>query len=295
VRPLQTLELTQPSTELRTAVDDAMRERRRVPLGEHRFSPRKGDERQLDVTVAPLLANGGPARGVSIVFDDVSRYASMRRELEANRRDLELAYEELQSTIDELETTNEELQSANEELQTTNEELQSTNEELETMNEELQSTNEELETINDELRERTTELNRVNEFLETILASLNVGVAVLDPQQRVQVWNYRAEDLWGTRQDEALEQHFLNLDIGLPTATIAPALRAVLTGGAEREQVEVQAINRRGRSIVCVATVMPLPASSGDGAVVRGAIVLMEDRPSGDGAGPGTPVSAAST
>ena len=57
------------------------------------------------------------------------------------------------------------------------------------MNEELQSTNEELETINDELRERTGELNQVNEFLEAILTSLGLGVAVLDAQQRVQVWN----------------------------------------------------------------------------------------------------------
>ena len=67
------------------------------------------------------------------------------------------------------------------------------------MNEELQSTNEELETINDELRERTGELNQVNDFLEAILTSLGIGVAVLDRQQRVQVWNRRAEDLWGLR------------------------------------------------------------------------------------------------
>src|SRR5262249_13730240 len=163
----------------------------------------------------------------------------------------ELAYEELQSTIDELETTNEELQSANEELQTTNEELQSTNEELETMNEELQSTNEELETINDELRERTAELNEVNEVLEAILTSLGRGVAVLDSQQRVQIWNNRAEDLWGLRRDEALDHHFLSLDIGLPSEELAAPLRAVLSGSSERESRELEAVNRRGRAIVC--------------------------------------------
>ena len=48
------------------------------------------------------------------------------------------------------------------------------------MNEELHSTNEELETINDELRDRTSELNDVNDFLESILTSLGVAVAVLD-------------------------------------------------------------------------------------------------------------------
>ncbi|HET8755816.1 MAG TPA: CheR family methyltransferase [Solirubrobacteraceae bacterium] len=181
-RPFHELGLSYQPSELRTPVDEALRERRRVAVGEVRYQPSQGEERTLDVTVVPLLPNGGAANGVSIIFEDVSRYSRLQAELEGNRRDLELAYEELQSTIDELETTNEELQSANEELQTTNEELQSTNEELETMNEELQSTNEELETINDELRDRTTELNQVNEFLEAILTSLGIGVAVVDRQ-----------------------------------------------------------------------------------------------------------------
>ena len=217
---------------------------------------------------------------MSIVFEDVSRYAGMRRELEGNRRDLELAYEELQSTIDELETTNEELQSANEELQTTNEELQSTNEELETMNEELRSTNEELETLNDELRDRTSDLNHVNDFLEAILTSLGIGVAVVDRQQRVQVWNDRAEDLWGVRNDEALDHHLLSLDIGLPVERLAGALRTVLSGSSDREETLLTAVNRRGRTIECATTILPLLSvgeSEGDGSPVRGAIVLMED------------------
>jgi two-component system CheB/CheR fusion protein len=153
------------------------------------------------------------------------------------------------------------------------------------MNEELQSTNDELETINDELRERTAELNRVNDFLEAILTSLGVGVAVVDRRQRVQVWNHRAEDLWGTRSEEAVDQHFFGLDIGLPTEALAPALRAVLGGATARERVELQAVNRRGRAIACTATLMALPGPSDDGEVVRGAIVLMEDRPLDGAAG----------
>jgi two-component system, chemotaxis family, CheB/CheR fusion protein len=276
--PLADLELARQPADLAPAIEEAMRDRRRVALGERRFVPRKGDERLLEVTVVPLLPNGGQPFGVAVVFEDVSRYASLQRELEGNRRDLELAYEELQSTIDELETTNEELQSANEELQTTNEELQSTNEELETMNEELQSTNEELETINDELRDRTSELNQVNDFLEAILTSLGLGVAVVDRQQRVQVWNHHAEDLWGLRQDEALDHHLLSLDIGLPVERLAGPLRSVLGGASDREEARLEAVNRRGRAIECATTIMPLRGyGSTDGQAVRGAIVLMED------------------
>src|SRR3954454_13114590 len=148
-RPFQDVTVSYQPVELRTAVEEALRDRRRATLGEVRFKPDDGGERSFDVVVSPLEVNGAQLVGVNIVFEDATRYAVLQRELEGNRKDLELAYEELQSTIDELETTNEELQSANEELQTTNEELQSTNEELQSTNEELESTNEELETIND--------------------------------------------------------------------------------------------------------------------------------------------------
>jgi two-component system CheB/CheR fusion protein len=288
-RPFAELPLAHRPAELGSPIEQALRERRRVGVGEVTFDPHRGDARRLDVSVSPLLSRTNTVLGVSITFEDVSRFFALQGELEGNRRDLELAYEELQSTIDELETTNEELQSANEELQTTNEELQSTNEELETMNEELQSTNEELETINDELRERTSELNQVNDFLEAILTSLGLGVAVLDAQQRVQIWNHKAEDLWGLRRDEAVDHHFLSLDIGLPAEQLAPALRSVLSGAKERDGQELHAVNRRGRPIVCSATILPLVSpSTSDGKPIQGAIVLMEDRPV-DGNGRGSP------
>jgi two-component system, chemotaxis family, CheB/CheR fusion protein len=155
------------------------------------------------------------------------------------------------------------------------------------MNEELQSTNDELETINDELRDRTTEVNRVNDFLEAILSGLGLAVAVIDREQRVQIWNHRAEDLWGVRQDEAIEHSLLALDFGLPTERLVAPLRAVIGGSSSGERVIVEAVNRRGRAIVCVATIRPLVSSrdgDGDGSAF-GAIVLMEDTLDGDGDG----------
>jgi two-component system CheB/CheR fusion protein len=283
-RPFSELPVAHRPADLAPPIEQAVRDRRRVTIGEVSFTPERGEPRRLEISVSPLLSSANTVLGTSIAFEDVTRYVALQGELEGNRRDLELAYEELQSTIDELETTNEELQSANEELQTTNEELQSTNEELETMNEELQSTNEELETINDELRERTSELNQVNEFLEAILTSLGLGVAVLDAHQRVQVWNHRAEDLWGLRRDEAVDHHFLSLDIGLPSEQLAAPLRSVLAGAQDRESRVLEAVNRRGRPILLSATVLPLVgAVSGDGNQIQGVIVLMEDRPAAEG------------
>jgi two-component system, chemotaxis family, CheB/CheR fusion protein len=150
------------------------------------------------------------------------------------------------------------------------------------MNEELQSTNEDLETINDDLRDRTSDLNRVNEFLEAILTSLGIGVAVVDRQQRVQVWNHGAEDLWGLRLDEAIEHHLLSLDIGLPVEQLAGPLRTVLSGSSEREQAQLAAVNRRGRTIECATTILPLRSMEDGDGHVRGAIVLMEDSPVAD-------------
>src|SRR3712207_5255370 len=178
----------------------------------------------------------------------ISQYSRLRQELEYANRQLETAYEELQSTNEELETTNEELQSTVEELETTNEELQSTNEELETMNEELQSTNDELQTINDELQDRTGELDGANGFLEAILTGLQAGVVVIDPELHVRVWNRQAQELWGLRPEEVVGQHFLNLDIGLPTDRLRSLIRGAF-GGDGPQEATVAAIDRRGRGI----------------------------------------------
>jgi two-component system CheB/CheR fusion protein len=228
--------------------------------------------RFLDVQIHPLSSSTGDMLGVSVVFSDVSRYRRLQEALQESKRDAETAYEELQSTVEELETTNEELQSTNEELETTNEELQSTNEELETMNEELQSTNEELETINDELQQRTDELNAVNAFLEGVLGSLSSAVIVLDRELRVEAWNGAARDLWGLRSDEVVDQHFLNLDIGLPLEPLRTPLRAVLAGQPV-EPFTVEAVNRRGRSTSVTIRMAPLANAAGE---VVGVITMMD-------------------
>ena len=273
-RPFQDLELSYRPTDLRSVIDQANAGRKPLVVRNVEWALRGGDVRWIDVQAAPLYA-GAQVAGVAITFDDVTAFQHLQRELEKSNAELEGAYEELQSTNEELETTNEELQSTVEELETTNEELQSTNEELETMNEELQSTNEELTTINDELRRRSDELNDVNDFMEAVLASLRGGVAVLDTELRVEVWNEKAYDLWGIRDDEVRGMHFMMLDIGLPVQTLAKPIRACLAGESESEAVSLEAINRRGKPITCEVTCTPMRRATSD--EVRGVIVLMEE------------------
>jgi two-component system, chemotaxis family, CheB/CheR fusion protein len=274
-RPVQDLDLSYRPTDIRSALDEVAADRHPVSLGVVEWTSPGGEQRHTESIASPIVSASGALLGSSITFADVARYERLRSELERSKRELEMAYEELQSTVEELETTNEELQSTNEELETTNEELRSTNEELETMNEELQSTNEELETINDELRQRTGELDRVNAFLESILLSLGVAVAVLDREQRIQVWNEEAEDLWGLRGEEVAGQHLPSLDIGLPVEKLRRPIRNASAGNAEGNELVLDATNRRGRAIRCKVTCLPLIVASNE---IQGVIVLMESQ-----------------
>jgi two-component system CheB/CheR fusion protein len=245
--PFRDLELSYRPLELRRHIEQAQAEQRTVRISDVSYV-RGGEVCSFEIQVSPLVG-GADVLGVAVLFHDVTGYRRLQDELEQANRQLETAYEELQSTNEELETTNEELQSTVEELETTNEELQSSNEELETMNEELHSTNDELQTINDELQDRTLELDRANGFFGAILTGLHTAVVVLNPELRVRVWNSQAQELWGLRADEAVGQHFLNLDIGLPTEQLRPLVRRALGGESGPHDATVDAVNRRGRSV----------------------------------------------
>jgi two-component system CheB/CheR fusion protein len=272
-KPVQDLELSYRPVELRSHLDAIDRELR--PAEIRGVLLRVGDaDRIFDLRLTPLRS-GGEAMGTSATYVDVTDSHRLQEQLVSSKRELEHAYDELQSTVEELETTNEELQSTNEELETMNEELQSTNEELETMNEELQSTNEELETMNEELRHRTQEVNDVNSFLETILGTIGLAVAVLDRNQRVQIWNGKAREMWGVTADEAEDEHLLALDIGLPIDQLKRQLRATLNGDSKREEVTLEATNRRGKLFQCHVTLLPLGGIPGNGAG-SGVIMMME-------------------
>jgi two-component system CheB/CheR fusion protein len=272
-RPLQDLEISYRPVELRAGLDQARDSRETVNVGNVTWRSGSGQQTIFHIEIAPVLGGDNvPPLGASVTFTDVTAYSQLDEQHKVVERQLESAYEELQSTVEELETTNEELQSTNEELETTNEELQSTNEELETMNEELQSTNDELEAMNEEQRERASELDRLNLFLEGILGNLGVAVIVLDVEQRVQLWNGSATELWGVQDREAQGEHFLSLDIGFPMGKLKGAVKNALSENAEGTDMTVEAINRRGRKFTCEVRVLPMLDTSG---ALYGAMLLM--------------------
>ena len=273
-RPVQDSQVSYRPAELRSRIEQAYAERRSVQLKNVELSRANEDNPlSLDIEIIPLMENNGEFLGVSISFQDATRYNQLQHELMRSTQELETAYEELQSANEELETTNEELQSTNEELETTNEELQSTNEELETMNEELQSTNEELQTTNDELRDRTEELNRVNAFLESILTSLRMGMVVLDNRLSIQVWNSGAANLWGLQSEEVIGFFFGDLEIGLPVAELWGVIRSCQSGVSDYQEITLNAVNRRGKPISCRIVCTPLIFTNQQ----QGVILLMED------------------
>jgi two-component system CheB/CheR fusion protein len=128
--------------------------------------------------------------------------------------------------------------------------------------------------MNDELRHRTLELNEMNSFLETILTTIGLAVAVLDRRQYVQIWNGQARELWGVSPEEAADQHLFALEIGLPLDQLKAPLRACLNGESQREEVVLDAVNRRGKAFQCRVVCMPLHGT-GDGGI-SGVILLME-------------------
>ena len=272
-RPLQDLELSYRPVELRSCIDQAHERRQVVHIRDVTWPTPSGESRYFNVQVIPIVDASDAPLGAKAIFTDVTRQHELQDELQRSRQELETAYEELQSTNDELETTNEELQSTVEELETTNEELQSTNEELETMNEELQSTNEELETVNDELRQRGSELSRSNVFLGGILRSVPLAVIVLDEQLQVELWNDVAADIWGLRADEVNGKHFFGLDIGLPVEQLKQPIAALMRHGDQRVDVQIDAMNRRGRQIRLHVQCVSIGANDQG----RGVIILMQE------------------
>ncbi|WP_447976705.1 PAS domain-containing protein [Candidatus Nitrospira bockiana] len=247
-RAFRDLQLSSRPVDLRRPIEDAYRGRCPIRLQNVEWPHSGGPATEYEILIVPLTDPSDVLLGASITFQDTSSVRKLRIELQRVGQELDTVKEELQSANEGLLATNETLLSSVEGLEATNEELHSTNEELEIVNEDLQAANDALRTANTELRERTDELERVHRFEESILASLRIGVVVLDHRLNVLHWNHEAEDICGLRFDEVKGKAFLSLDIEVPD--LAAPIRAVLNDEGRREVV-VPVINRRGRSVMC--------------------------------------------
>ncbi|MDB9476387.1 CheR family methyltransferase [Dolichospermum circinale] len=271
-RPFQDLELSYRPVELRSLIEQVYNERHPITLTNiERYQP-NSETQYLDVRIIPLQDTDQTIVGVTVTFNDVSRYIKLQSALQRSRQELETTNEELQSTNEELETTNEELQSTNEELETTNEELQSTNQEMETINEELQSANEQLRAINYELSNRTYELDQTNTFMSSILSSLQIGMVVIDTNFNILIWNHAVEDMWGLRQEEVMNKSWFSLDIGLPVEQLQIPIRDILSSKKKFQEILINGTNRRGKQIRCYIAFSPLIGDN-----VEGIIMMMTD------------------
>ncbi len=275
-RPIRDIRLGDGFDDVVTLVERAAQDKKVRDLGSVHLVTPSGATYDLMTQIFPIIDEHNETQAVSIILADVGSVSSLHEDFHNMHAELETAYEELQSTNEELVTSNEELQSSYEELETTNEELQSANEELETTNEELRSSNEELETTNIELKfasdaledsnlsfvNANNELNRFSTLHRHVMDNFPSAVVVLDSHLLIQEWNRAATDLWGLREDEVLGEPFFGLDFGLPLEGLQEPVRTCRTPGASVVTLELKAINRLGRPVICGVAVVP--ATGGD-------------------------------
>jgi two-component system CheB/CheR fusion protein len=184
----------------------------------------RGHDRPIHLEVVPVRGTVDAKRHLLVVFEDVTvpvatsaRKTKRRREpdeLVHARQELAATKEYLHSIVSQHLATSEELGITNEELQSANEELQSSNEELQTAKEELQSTNEELETVNEELERGNQLLREANDDLVNVLASVEIGIIIVDPERRVRRFTPKAR----------AAMKLIPSDVGRPIADLQPTL-----------------------------------------------------------------------
>jgi two-component system CheB/CheR fusion protein len=110
--------------------------------------------------------------------------------------------------------------------------------------------------------------------MEAIMTSMRSAVVVTDRDMHINLWNSKAENLWGVRSDEVEGKVFTTLDIGLPVSKLATALRKCAEGQSEFEQRVLDAINRRGKQFKCRVSCTRLVTPDN---LPRGLIILMEE------------------
>ena len=106
------------------------------------------------------------------------------------------------------------------------------------------------------------------------MSNFSFGVVVVNKQFNILSWNEEADNMWGLRADEVKEESLLSLDIGLPVDQLREPIRNCLAGESNRQEIVLEAINRRGRTIQCRISFNPLIGHKKER---QGVILLMEE------------------
>jgi len=115
------------------------------------------------------------------------------------------------STIEELNITSEELEKVNREYRVVISGLQTINEDLNDRLERVSERSRALASQSSEVINRLEELSKTERFLNNLLDSFPMGLAVLDQHHRVMVWNKAAEQLWGRKRNSILQRLIFEL------------------------------------------------------------------------------------
>ena len=128
-----------------------------------------------------------------------------------------------------------------------------------------------------QLRLKAEELGRMREFNESILESLDVGLAVVDDRDRVVRWNRALETIFAVPPGQAVGRTLEDLfDTGFAEAIRTARHQSPSGANLYRLSLAPRASRPDGRVLVNVTTV-PLRAITGAGAAASGTVIIIDD------------------
>jgi PAS domain S-box-containing protein len=127
-----------------------------------------------------------------------------------------------------------------------------------------------------QLHLKAEELGRMREFNENILESLDDGLIVFDADERIVRWNRALEGFYGVKRPHAIGRT-LEAIFDRQFVDALRAARQERPEGATLYRVPLTSRHGQPTRLLVNATAVPLHAPSGDGAVIAGTILLIED------------------
>ena len=128
-----------------------------------------------------------------------------------------------------------------------------------------------------QLHLKAEELGRLRDFNENILESLDNGLAVFDPNERIVRWNRALEEIYGIRREEAVGRTLGEMFDQAFVEALAAARREY-PHGATLHRVPLQRRKGEdGRASRMLVNATEVPLQDPAGRVVAGTILLVED------------------